>query len=526
MKKTHKAVLRSSLVMLVLFAVAGSGVAQAQVCDARSTSNAVRAEGITEVVADLRVRCRVEGVFGLDVADEANITVQLNTNITNIIDMEERLVTVKRVMMSLEDLAGTDADEANDALAAGQIVLFVSDQADVNDDEMAFNEVTLSDDGTTLTWELTAAQANLAGTTANQGFNFTISGIRANAASLGDGQDVTASVLVAGVSPANTSGPVKLAAVKTGLVIPVKAATGDQCEDTEATATVTIKEGAGVLSAINDGSRFVITFRGIPEGVTVTVPLSVDSMDMPPMGEGDDLVAAVTDTFGIELLPGIASGTDGDGVVDLSAAGAGEVVYMVQPNAVTDAVEDAAYTTDATESAVKDEWVTLEVTFEWESADLMPANAMGTVNVSFDPVSAVLGDSFDDLRGALVPRFIASDNTQDVLDISLCTTTLLFPFVTNQAGFDTGIAITNTSEEAGSCSISYHGGDGGDVWMTPEVAEEDHTVFLASATTPGFQGYIMATCGFRDAHGYAFITNGASTLAQGYLAVCTSCDDD
>ena len=30
MKKTHKAVLRSSLVMLVLFAVAGSGVAQAQ----------------------------------------------------------------------------------------------------------------------------------------------------------------------------------------------------------------------------------------------------------------------------------------------------------------------------------------------------------------------------------------------------------------------------------------------------------------------------------------------------------------
>ena len=158
----------------------------------------------------------------------------------------------------------------------------------------------------------------------------------------------------------------------------------------------------------------------------------------------------------------------------------------------------------------------------------MPANAMGTVNVSFDPVSAVLGDTFDDERGrgAAVPRFIASDNTQNVLEISLCTTTLLFPFVTNQAGFDTGIAITNTSEEAGSCSISYHGGDGGDVWMTPEVAEEDHTVFLASATTPGFQGYIMATCGFRDAHGYAFITNGASTLAQGYLAVCTSCDDE
>ena len=40
--------------------------------------------------------------------------------------------------------------------------------------------------------------------------------------------------------------------------------------------------------------------------------------------------------------------------------------------------------------------LTLTVMFEWESADLMPADAMGTVNVSFDPVSAVLGDTFDD----------------------------------------------------------------------------------------------------------------------------------
>ena len=143
-----------------------------------------------------------------------------------------------------------------------------------------------------------------------EGFDFTISGIRANASSLGDGQDVTASVVVAGVSPANTSGPVKLAAVKTGLVIPVEVATGDQCADTETTATITIKEGEGIASAINDGSRFVITFRGIPDGVTVTVPTSVDSMDMAASqvgmqtaedGNYMDYMAAVKDTFGIEL---------------------------------------------------------------------------------------------------------------------------------------------------------------------------------------------------------------------------------
>ena len=55
MKKTHKAVLRSSLVMLCLLALAvvSSGVAQAQSCFARRASgspNAVRAEGMTELL--------------------------------------------------------------------------------------------------------------------------------------------------------------------------------------------------------------------------------------------------------------------------------------------------------------------------------------------------------------------------------------------------------------------------------------------------------------------------------------------
>ena len=54
MKEIQKPVRRSSLVMLSLFAaaVAGSGVAQAQSCQARAKNTGmVRAEGITEVVA-------------------------------------------------------------------------------------------------------------------------------------------------------------------------------------------------------------------------------------------------------------------------------------------------------------------------------------------------------------------------------------------------------------------------------------------------------------------------------------------
>ena len=530
MTKNYKAVLKSSLVMLVLFAVAGSSVAQAQVCDARSTSNTVRAEGITEVVADLKVRCRVEGVFGLDPKDPANITVQLNTNITNSVTVADdgaRNVEIADVA-DLDAPAGLSMVHMT-AKMGGSILVESSDAGGTLNavTETTFDTVTLSDDGTTLTWKLTADQINLNGTDDDTGFNLVISGIRANASSLGVGQDIVATVFVAGVSPANTSGPVKLAAVKTGLDIPVEVATGDQCADTETTATITIKEGEGVASAINDSSRFVITFRGIPEGVTVTVPTSVESMDTPEIDaeENGVPVAAVTDTFGIKLAAGIASGTDGDGVVDLSAAGTGEVVYDV----VDASVDDTGFI-DATDPERKDEWVTLEVTFAWESADLMPANAMGTVNVSFDPVSASLGDTFADERGAPVPRFVASDNTQKVLDISLCTTTLLFPYVLNTHGFDTGLAITNASSEAGSCTIALSGSDAPSTDSISNVISAGEQLIwgLSSGNSDenvvpaaGFRGYITATCGFRDAYGYAFITDGFGgdrTLAQGYLA--------
>ena len=60
MKKTHKAVLKSSLIMLILFAVAGSSVAQAQTCHARRVSGApttVRAEGMTELLGGIELQC-------------------------------------------------------------------------------------------------------------------------------------------------------------------------------------------------------------------------------------------------------------------------------------------------------------------------------------------------------------------------------------------------------------------------------------------------------------------------------------
>ena len=162
------------------------------------------------------------------------------------------------------------------------------------------------------------------------------------------------------------------------------------------------------------------------------------------------------------------------------------------------------------------EWNELTITFTWEAGE--PTLDMGSVTVSYHPVT-------DDVTKR--PRF-ASGPTNDVITIEDCTTTLLFPFVTNQMGFDTGLAITNASEGSGSCTIEYSGSDAPDDTMTPEPLKGgEQWVNSLSKIAAEFQGYITASCGFRNAHGYAFITDGfggVTSRAQGYLAVCTNCD--
>ena len=95
----------------------------------------------------------------------------------------------------------------------------------------------------------------------------------------------------------------------------------------------------------------------------------------------------------------------------------------------------------------------------------------------------------------------------------------------HHTGFDTEIAISNTSPESGSCAINYHGAGGPDPHESRLIAGGGQLIFTLSSTvdTTGFQGYLVAVCDFRKAYGFAFILDrfgtGDSTLAQGYLAV-------
>jgi hypothetical protein len=111
-------------------------------------------------------------------------------------------------------------------------------------------------------------------------------------------------------------------------------------------------------------------------------------------------------------------------------------------------------------------------------------------------------------------------------------TNLLFSFVTNQSGFDTGISISNTASDpfgtvgvSGACRFYYYGAGAPPSFLTGSIAPGATYVNQLSTLAPGFQGYAIVRCFFPYAHGFAFLSDvGARNLAMGYLplVVCTT----
>jgi len=109
------------------------------------------------------------------------------------------------------------------------------------------------------------------------------------------------------------------------------------------------------------------------------------------------------------------------------------------------------------------------------------------------------------------------------------STHLLFPFVTNQAGFDTVLTIANSSAdpfgtaapEGSTCVLYFYGAGSAPVPISvPLIAPGTTTEQLASALAPGFQGYVIADCDFPRGHGFAAVTDlGSRNLAAGYPAL-------
>ena len=167
-----------------------------------------------------------------------------------------------------------------------------------------------------------------------------------------------------------------------------------------------------------------------------------------------------------------------------------------------------------------------------------PPTGTATVNMSYAPTPTV---AFTAAAGAVasstltIPRFADTSTATNLFNVVQCSTSLLFPFITNQAGFDTGFAIMNTTSDPfgsklqqGTCAFNFYGQNAPPVYTTGVIPAGNNVApsvyaFLASSIAPSFQGYMIAICNFQLAHGYAFVSDlGAQKLAHGYLALIFS----
>jgi hypothetical protein len=152
-----------------------------------------------------------------------------------------------------------------------------------------------------------------------------------------------------------------------------------------------------------------------------------------------------------------------------------------------------------------------------------PAAGNSQVSLNYAPVNT----STTNASGNPIPRFADTSTAATVLTISLCQTNLLFPFVTNINGFDTGLSVANTTQDIfstsfqdGTCTWNFFGSGAPPPFTTPNVVHGTVYANTASMVAPNFQGYMIAQCNFQYAHGFAFVSDtGARNLAMGYLAL-------
>jgi len=149
-----------------------------------------------------------------------------------------------------------------------------------------------------------------------------------------------------------------------------------------------------------------------------------------------------------------------------------------------------------------------------------PGLGTGTVNGSFAPISTATTATTGP-----IPRFADTSTAINLYTISTCATNLLFPFVTDQAGFETGIAISNTSQDpfgtstqTGTCTLNFYGAGAPAAVTTAAVAAGTTYTTLLTSVAPNFSGYIIVRCNFQYAHGFSFLTHPAAH-AMGYLAL-------
>jgi hypothetical protein len=309
-----------------------------------------------------------------------------------------------------------------------------------------------------------------------------------------------------------------------------------------------VRPELGNVGIADTATRVAARFTNVPEGVRLFVStqsvqqLATDNTNVGSNTANAVLVSVQPTSTGIGFSSEQATTTLS--CAGLASSPAAEVLLTGTGN--TRSGVAVWEVTSANSANIDTLFFYLGVAYAANTPNNLPGLGTSSVTGSFAPFYAANSNAGQASSSLPIPRFIDNARATTDFTINQCITNLLFPFVTNQAGFDTGMAISNTSRDpfsgnanrlqSGTCTLNYYGNVNGTQLTdsrpnttTNAIGAGEHVAFTLSSGgangltgLPGFQGYVIAQCRFQFAHGFAFITDGPigqARVAEGYLAL-------
>ena len=203
---------------------------------------------------------------------------------------------------------------------------------------------------------------------------------------------------------------------------------------------------AGVANA---GTRLMLQFSSVVTGTQVFVPTVVRLTNQLNGQVTGVAVLTSTDPNGAGGFSAVTSngGAIGTCLASSGCPAAGTVSGLAAVgvfNGAGIAVYEVLYSDANSPEQLN---IPVSVAYVANPGNNLPAPGVQTqVTASFAPLSSVGTAS----AGDPIPRFAPGAAARNLFIVNKCSCNLLFPFVTNQLGYDTGIAIANTSLDTGT----------------------------------------------------------------------------
>jgi len=307
-------------------------------------------------------------------------------------------------------------------------------------------------------------------------------------------------------------------------------------------------QGSGIAGAgvATQGTRLALSFANVPSGSAIFVPPIVY------LYRQNSTTIPVPTTLTAGVTTGVAVLTSTDAFGDTAYTPATSLTTLQQVSSSNLAVYEVLFDDPSSLEQVD---IPVVVSYVANLASNPPVGlpATGTTTTVAAGFAPFYSTSTAKQPSATlpVPRFIPGTGPLNLFLINKCACNLLFPFVTNILGYDTGIAIANTTTDPGATNgfvstgpqqgavtLWYYGqganGTAPPATQTSSVVPSGQllTYVLSTGNSAqgldnrgaGFQGYIIAQAQFQYCHAYAFITSQGALptsagVSEGYLGI-------